>query len=253
MQEQLEFAVGVAKDAGKTILEYFDGEQEVEFKHDNSPVTIADKQINEFVIQQIANKYPNHGVLGEEASTDRVDQEYVWFCDPIDGTKAFTWGLPTAVFSLALITKGRPALGVVYDPFLDYTYTAVDGQGSFRNDERLAVSDLDLESGIFGGTGEHRKLSSEFFKELGERGVHLAFFSGYVYKCCLVARGRITGVVEAAVGPHDIAAAELIVSEAGGRVTSMTGEELDYSKPFKGAIVSNGVVHDELVRMAQKF
>jgi fructose-1,6-bisphosphatase/inositol monophosphatase family enzyme len=251
MEAELEFAKSLAKEAGQMMLEYFNGDQKVEYKSDNSPVTVADKLINDHVIKRIATAYPEHGVVGEEASTDRVDQEFVWFCDPIDGTKAFMWGLPTAVFSLALIAKGRPVMGVVYDPFLNYMYTVIKGQGSFCNGKRLHVSDLDLKTGIVGGTGSQDRLFSGSQKYMNDQGFKLALFSGFVYKSCLVARARLVGIIEELVGPHDIAAVELIIEEAGGKVTSMTGQTLDYSKPFKGAVVSNGVVHDELVKIAQ--
>jgi fructose-1,6-bisphosphatase/inositol monophosphatase family enzyme len=152
MEEYLEFAKGLAKQAGQIMLDYFDGDQQVEIKADNSPVTIADKTINDLVINEIAKAYPDHGVVGEEASTDKQDQEYVWFCDPVDGTKAFTWGLPTAMFSLALVTKGRPVMGVAYDPFLKRMFTAVKGQGAFCNGEKISVSSLDLYTGVRAAT-----------------------------------------------------------------------------------------------------
>ncbi|HEX5448185.1 MAG TPA: inositol monophosphatase [Candidatus Saccharimonadales bacterium] len=251
MDERLEFAQDLAREAGKLILQYFDGDQQVQYKADKSPVTIADKLINDHVIKRITATYPDHGVIGEEASTDRHDQQFVWFCDPIDGTKAFTWGLPTAVFSLALTTKGRPVLGVVYDPFLDYMYTAAVGKGSFLNGKRLRVNHDNLKTGLVGGTGNQDNLFDSWHERMHRQGIHLAFFSGYVYKCCLVARGRMVGVIEELVGNHDIASAELIITEAGGKVTDFAGKQLDYSKPFKGAVVSNGVVHDELLKIAQ--
>ncbi|HXY18145.1 MAG TPA: inositol monophosphatase [Candidatus Nitrosopolaris sp.] len=251
MEEKLEFAQGLARKAGQIILDYFKADQKISYKTDNTPVTVADKLINSHVIERIAQTYPDHGVVGEEESTERTDQENVWICDPIDGTKAFTWGLPTAMFSLALVTEGRPVLGAAYDPFLDRMFTGIHGQGAFCNGEQLSVSKDNLQTGIMAATAEIEKFRTERYKYILDRGIRLAVFSGFVYKMCLVAEGRLVGHTEDNVGRHDIAAMDVIIQEAGGRVTDFADKPLDYSRPFKGTVVSNGVVHDELLKIAQ--
>jgi fructose-1,6-bisphosphatase/inositol monophosphatase family enzyme len=251
LDKSMEFATTVAREAGDMILEYFDADQQVEFKQDNTPVTIADKLINDHVIQRIAQTLPEHGVVGEEASSERVDQEYIWFCDPIDGTKAFTWGLPTAMFSLALVTKGRPVLGVAYDPFLKRMYTAMEGEPAYCNGQEIHVSDQDLSNGTLTISVEQNKLMSNKHKYLVEKGVRLGLFSGYVYKGCLIARGKLVGHAEDNVGRHDVAALDVIIRGAGGKVTSYENEPLDFTKPLGGVAMSNGIIHDELLKIAQ--
>ena len=78
--------------------------------------------------------------------------------------------------------------------------------------------------------------------------IRMATFSGGVYKCCLIARGKFTGYVEAGLNPHDVAAVEVIVTGAGGKVTDAVGGLLDYSKPFRGVVVSNNAAHDEIMK-----
>lgn len=249
--KELEVAKGIAKQAGKVMLQYFDGDQQLELKADTSFVTVADKTINRLVIEEMA-KHFDDVVIGEEESTGEYGMGRRWLCDPIDGTKAYVWGVPTAMFSLGLVVDGVPVLGVAYDPFLDRLYEAVAGQGSFCNGGALRVSHMGLKGGIVAVTSSIEKIKSRvgMFDYLIERGASLASFSGAVSKSCLLARGKFVGYFEKGVNAHDMAAVHVIVEEAGGKVTAVDGSSLDYSKPFRGAIVSNGVVHEELIECA---
>src|SRR5437868_351607 len=101
--KELNAANEIAFKAGKIMLEYFDGDQQVDTKSDNSPVTIADKLINSMVIEELAKHFPEDGVIGEEESTTDYGPGRKWFCDPIDGTIGYIWGTPTSMFSLALV------------------------------------------------------------------------------------------------------------------------------------------------------
>jgi fructose-1,6-bisphosphatase/inositol monophosphatase family enzyme len=251
-ETELSFAIETARKAGETMRQYFDGGQQREIKEDGSPVTVADKLINHFVIEALAHHLPNDGLIGEEESTTEYGSGRKWFCDPIDGTIAYTWGVPTSMFSLGLVEDGVPVLGVVYDPYLDRMYHGIKGQGSFCNDQPLHVSDGELDGNIVAITSDIRKAASgqiPYLKGLTDSNAYLACFSGAVYKATLVARGRFVGYVEHGVNGHDMAAVQVIVEEAGGKITAMDGSPLDYTRPFKGAVTSNGIVHDELVQL----
>jgi fructose-1,6-bisphosphatase/inositol monophosphatase family enzyme len=250
---ELEFAKNVARQAGEIMLRYFDGDMQTETKQDGTPVTIADTLINKLVIEEVAKNFPADGVIGEEESTAEYGLGRTWFCDPIDGTKAYTWGVPTSMFSLGLVQNGRPKMGVVFDPYLNKMYFAVEGQGSFCNDSPLRVSDSTLADGLVYITSSYEELlKSKPVSELAAQGIKLAMFSGAIYKASLVAKGRGVAYFEALVNAYDMAAAELIVSEAGGKVTSLKGEVLDYSKPFRGALVSNAIVHEQMLEIFNK-
>jgi fructose-1,6-bisphosphatase/inositol monophosphatase family enzyme len=253
-QPEVAMAREAGRMAGAIILKYFESGQNVQYKGDGSPVTVADKLINDNVIELAAEHFPADGVIGEEASTAETNQERLWYCDPIDGTIAYTWGTPTSMFSLALQEGGQTKVGYVYDAFLEREYIAVAGEGSYCNDQKLQVSDLDLEDRstvVAVSSSVDRILAEPHIKTLRNKGVKLAIFSGAVCKAALVARGNFAGYIEAGVGRHDVAAAELIITEAGGRVTDLAGRPLNYSQPFLGAIMSNGVVHDELVAIVK--
>ncbi len=251
--KELETAKKIALQSGEIILKYFDADQQVETKVDKSPVTIADKLVNELTIKQLAKEFPEDGVIGEEKSTTEYGGGRKWFCDPIDGTAGYIWGTPTAMFSLALVIDGNPVIGVAYDPFLKRMYSGIKGEGSFMNDEKLHVSSEDLNEGRVALTGSAALINKlTYVTDLTAAGAKLAAFSGAVYKSCLIAKGKLIAYIEYGVSGHDMAAVQVIVEEAGGKITGLNGETLDYSKPFKGSVVSNGIVHAQILKIINK-
>lgn len=250
--KELEVAQDIARQAGVIMKKYFfASDQGVITKDDGSPVTIADTSINTMVIEEL-QKHFDDGIIGEEESTAEYGLGRKWFCDPIDGTKGFVWGVPTSMFSLGLVVDGVPQVGIAYDPYLDLMYTGVKGEGSFRNGDKLEVSKANsLEGQYVACTSNLEKVSSkpETVKKFLAEGAQLAAILGAVYKTCLVARAKLVGYFEGGVSAHDMAAVQVIIEEAGGKITAQDGSVLDYSKPFKGALVSNGSLHDKLVEL----
>lgn len=228
--------------------------KQIDIKDNHTKVTIADKQINQLVIDRVGQSYPQHGVNGEEASVNE-HLEQVWVCDPIDGTNGFITGEPTSVFSLAFVEDGVPTVAVVYDPYQDRLYSAIRGEGAECNGTRLRVSTRGMTTSTILGPGSFREVerTQTFLRALADRGASVRTFGGLVFKGCLLAEGRVEGFVFPGRGAHDIAAVKLIVEEAGGRVTDLIGHEQRYDRPIRGAIVSNGVIHDELLHAVQDF
>lgn len=253
--ELLRFATDLAKDAGAIIRHYFHtADQGVAVKPDATIVTVADTEVNDLVIRRVAAQYPQHGVLGEEASSN-ADRRELWVCDPIDGTNGFTIGEPTAAFSIAYVVDGVPILAVTYDPFQDRLYSAVKGRGAFCNGQVLRVSSRQLQSAILGLGGSFAEIDTniELYRSLRVAGVNLRALGGLVFKGNMVAEGKIDGVLFPHAGAHDLAAIKLIVEEAGGKVTDVDGGEQRYDRPLKGGIISNGVIHDDLVAQLKAF
>jgi len=250
--QEVAVAEDIARKAGEIMLEYFDADQKVVTKSDNSPVTIADKLINDMVIEELSAAFPEDGIIGEEKSTAEYGMGRKWFCDPIDGTAGYIWGTPTAMFSLGLVIDGVPVIGVAYDPFLKKMYTGVRGEGSHMNGKKLSVvtdvTAVDVPRVAVSGS-VHNIYQLKYLRALEDAGYKLTTFSGAVYKCCLVARGKFFAYIEHGVSAHDFAAVHVIVGEAGGRITGLDGKELDYTKPFKGGVVSNGAIHEQIVRI----
>ncbi len=246
---ELSAAKDIARQAGAIMLRYFEGDKQMQMKEDNSPVTKADKEINHFVIEELRKHFVD-GVIGEEESTAEYGAGRRWICDPIDGTKGYILGVPTSMFSLGFVIDGKPIVGVAYDPFLDKLYSAIRSGGSYCNGTRLSVSVKGLPGEYVAFTGNNRRLAryGECTEYLVRAGAELLSMGGSVYKMCMVARGSLVGYLEGGVNAHDTVAGHIIVEEAGGKVTDFKGGELDYSRPFKGAVFSNGIVHQELIK-----
>ena len=252
LDELLKWAEQFARDAGKIMREYFElTDKQTEIKDNDTPVTIADKKINDMLIARVAADFPEHGVLGEEAS-DHADRQKLWVCDPIDGTPGFIYGVPTAMLSLAFVVDGVPQVAVMYEPLLDRMYTAVKGNGAHLNGTSIHVSTQNtLQNASLGTSGGTKQILQHegLFSAIVAANTRSVFVFGNVFKGSLVARGRIDGFIFPGRSAHDIAAEKLIVEEAGGKVTDLDGNEQRYDGKIRGAIVSNGLVHDELVKL----
>ena len=143
MQEYLDFAKEIANKAKEIMIKYFYEDNQASYKSDQTIVTIADKEINDYLIKRVKETYPDHSVDGEENQFGK--SKYVWVCDPIDGTAMYARHIPVSVFSLALVVDGKSVLGVIYDPFTDYLYSAIEGGGAYLNDKPMHVNDILLD------------------------------------------------------------------------------------------------------------
>ena len=256
MNEYLDFAIDIANYAGRVMKKYFfDDNLDIEYKSDNTPVTLADKTINSYLIEKVKEKYPTHGVCGEEEKYNE-DREYLWVCDPLDGTSMFTRHIPVSVFSLALVIDGNPVVGVVYDPYLDEMYTAIKGQGAFCNNKRISVDNKKY--GDIGCTIDlcmwngSKYDTLEVLKQIRKE-VKLSQIGSVARACMAVASGKISGEIFPGTSHCncDIAASKLIVEEAGGMVTDFHGNNQRYDVDIDGAILTNGKIHDTVLKKVE--
>ena len=250
--DYLELAKDVAKYAGKIMLKYFN--QDNGEKIDKTIVTLADTEINSYLVKRVKEKYPNHAVDGEEEQFGKSN--YKWVCDPVDGTAMYARHIPVAVFSLALVVDGEPILGVVYDPFTNNMYSAVKGEGAYKNNQKMKVNTIELDNmksvSNFDMWPEAEYNIFEPIKKLGEK----TYFIGIVVRACMcVANGEFNLAIFPGTKHKncDIAAAKVIVEEAGGKVTNIFGKEQRYDQSIKGAIISNGLVHNEVVDVIKNY
>lgn len=254
--EYLEFAKGIAMYAGKIMLKYFNQDNGASYKGDNTIVTLADTEINSYLINHVKEKYPEHCVDGEEEQFGKSN--HVWVCDPVDGTAMYARHIPVAVFSIALVIDGIPVVGVVYDPFTDSLYTAIKGQGAFKNNERIKVNNYTLEdirTACHCDMWPKAKYNvCNVFEEL-RKITRLNDIGSITRASCCVATGDYSlTIFTGTEHKHcDIAAVKVIVEEAGGKVTDLFGEEQRYDKSIKGALISNGLVHNEVVDVIKKY
>jgi len=254
-QRYLEFAKEIAKEAGKIILKYFNNENKSSYKEDNTIVTIADTEINDYLIKRVKVEFPTHSVDGEENKFG--NSNYVWVCDPIDGTAMYARGIPISVFSLALVVDGEPIIGVIYDPFTDNMYHAVKGTGTYKNEEKITVSNISLNDKKSVSHYDMWPSSNyniyDVVKELG-KSTYFVSIGSIARACTCIAAGDFNLAIFPGTKNKncDLAAAKIIVEEAGGKVTDLLGNDQRYDTDVNGAVISNGLVHDEVISIIKK-
>jgi len=257
MEQYLEFAKSLAKEAEVIALRYFSFEVDSTWKEDDTPLTKADTEINDLVIKRINETYPEHSIYGEEKSEIKENSKYIWVCDPIDGTMAFSCGLPIFVFSIALVdqSNGLPILGLINDPVMKNMYWAYKDSGAYRNGKKIFVSKDTILKNTYlniGGTGGTMGFSSlTFIKGLNENKCIQVKYPSFIYGGIQVANGKYIGAVFYHKFGHDVAALKIITEEAGGKVTDLNGNERRYDKDGIGCIISNGILHKELLDIVQ--
>jgi myo-inositol-1(or 4)-monophosphatase len=255
MQTYEQIAIDIAKQAGDIMRTNFRSGMKKDWKEDNTPLTVSDTIINDLVLKTIGEAFPDHGVLGEERNSDRMSSDYLWVLDPIDGTIPFSHGMPLFVFSLALTHKGESILGVIYDPILDRMLYAEKGKGAFLNNQPVHVSNKNTVNQtlieVQSWKGYEHNLNP-LKDQLIQQGAQVTTICTVIYAALLVAIGEYGGILFSGTKPWDAAAVKIIVEEAGGKVTDLLGNEQRYDQPIRGLIVSNNILHNQFIELAQK-
>lgn len=243
------FAVSVALQAGRTMRAGLGSPAEL--KDDGTPVTRIDRIINEDVLAAVAGR--GEEMLGEEDTEYGVQTTFgrVWVCDPVDGTWLFTAGMPGSVFSLALVDDGMPTLGVVYDPWTDRLITANTGSGAHLNGRPITVNTAASIAGaclaLPGSPARQLRIGSMLAGAIDEAGADVVTTGSAIGDAVMVPLGFAAGAVYPYTSPWDMAAVAVITTEAGGRITDLHGRDQHYDAPIRGAVLSNGRVHSELL------
>ena len=249
-------AIEAVTRAGETQLASFGTGVRIDKKGAIDLVTEIDLKIEREFRQLIAERFPDHGVLGEEfgASGDRDAVEpYCWVFDPVDGTTNYAHGLPIFCSSLALEIDGHIAVGAIYDPTRRELFTAERGHGAWLNGRPLRVSSEDTLLDSLLVTGFHYGIQRDpeelvgLFREFLTRARAVRRLGSAALDLCYVAAGRFDGYWESKIQPWDVAAGGLIVEEAGGRVTTITGER--FRSRGGSVIATNGRIHDLMLEV----
>lgn len=250
---RLTAALELVQLAGDSTLEYFQTDRfAVERKGDDSPVTVADRGAEQLVRSRLAELYPSDGIVGEEFGNQAGSSAFEWIVDPIDGTKSFITGVPLYSTLLALVHEGQVLAGAIYIPPLREMIFAVRGRGAWwrvgdKQAERAQVSKRPLAQGIFvtSQIDSFRKRGAwDGFIEL-EKAAYVTRTWGDGYGYLLVATGRAEVMVDPIANPWDLASAQIVVNEAGGRFSSW--QDADSFSAGDG-IGSNGAVHAEVIK-----
>lgn len=234
------------------LKKYFNGTFTISHKEGiNNLVTQADFASDKAIREVIKSAFPEHGLVSEEDKEIVSESRYKWIVDPIDGTVNFANGIPICCVSIGLEFDGEMLMGAVYNPLMNEFFFAEKGKGAFLNDQQIHVSKKTkvLESCMVTGFPytylDNENGPLQIFSRLVKQGIPVRRLGSAAIDLCWVAAGRFDGFYEHHLHPWDSAAGYLIVEEAGGKVTNLTGEK--YSPYQFGIVATNGLIHDELL------
>ena len=202
----------------------------VQSKSPNDFVTEVDRAAEQAIIEVLRDAFPGHGILAEESGESGPESEYIWIIDPLDGTTNFIHGMPQYAVSIAQTKNGVLEHAVVYDPNTNEMFTASRGAGAFLNDRRIRVSRRTRLNEALIGTGfpfrqfDHVDAYLAMFKELTQKTAGIRRPGAASLDLAYVASGRFDGFWEMGLSPWDMAAGVLLIQEAGGLVSDLSGE-----------------------------
>lgn len=218
------FACSIAESGGKRANEFYQQREKLQTDHKGTDlqdvVSRADREVEAFVKQRIAEAFPDDGFLGEESGTANNNSRVLWVVDPIDGTSCFLNGLHTWCLSLAIVVDGEPVIGVVYDPNHHELFHALKGYGAWLNDRQISPHPATgVAGGVMGVGTSHRVSASDFLPFLEALLQHGGMFvrngSGALMSAWAAA-GRLIGYYEPHMNPWDGLPGIVLMREAGG-------------------------------------
>ncbi|MCJ7739117.1 MAG: inositol monophosphatase [Anaerolineae bacterium] len=245
-------AVKAARSAGRLMAERYPDRQEVTVKGYRDIVTETDTAAESIILRMIGERFPDHHIVSEEKGGDEWGNGYAWIVDPLDGTTNYAHHLPVFCVSIGVLEEGVPLLGVVYDPLLDQIFVAERGEGASLNGAPIHASDVT----------EVRKavISLDWAHSDAVRAQSLAVLNRLALECrtvralgsaalalAYVSAGWLDAYYNLALKPWDSAAGCLLITEAGGRCTDMSGGT--YSVNMPDCVASNGGIHEKLLHL----
>lgn len=252
MVEMKDVLILAAKEAGKIILEYFNGTFKIANKEGiNNLVTEVDNLSEDKIIEIIKAHYPEHTIISEEVGELLKPSEYQWIIDPIDGTVNFAHNIPICCVSIALKHKEHLIYGAVYNPMMNEFFFAERGKGATLNGHPISVSKkydfkkACLVTGFPYKWPESKEHPIKVFERLIMQGLPIRRLGSAAIDLCWVACGRFDGFWEYNLSAWDVAAGYLIVEEAGGRITGFDGKPYDVFD--KETLATNGLIHEAML------
>jgi myo-inositol-1(or 4)-monophosphatase len=249
----------IAREAGARLRKFFAEGVATEYKGDVDLVTVADRTVEKLIRTRLSEVFPDHGIYGEEGTRERLDGEFRWYVDPLDGTTNFAHGFPQFCVSMGLEQRGAEltededgalVAAVIYDPMRDELFAAERGRGATVNGKAIAASKNALLAEALVATGfpsrkRHQNPNIHFYHEITLRSHGVRRAGSAALDLAYVAAGRLDAFWEFNLNPWDTAAGILLVEEAGGRVSNFDGGPFRLNS--EETLVSNGLIHNELV------
>jgi myo-inositol-1(or 4)-monophosphatase len=252
MSKELEIAIQAAQDAGAILKNGWKEDLVVSFKADKSIVTQIDSSSESAIIEIIKKNFPTHQIIAEESGDNHIESDHVWYIDPLDGTTNYSRKVPICAVVISLIKNGQPHVGVIYNPFTEELFAAEAGLGATLNGIKLVTSTLtDLSQAMVGLSYGHsldaRELvvaKSLFVTETRTK----REYGSVAYELALLASGRFDGYLSAGHNPWDQLAGILMIQEAGGVVTDLSGQDPQVGGQYLLA-AANKQLHQKLMAL----
>jgi len=252
-------ATAIAREAGARLREFYSQGVATEYKGDVDLVTVADRTAEKLIRERLSESFPEHGIYGEEGTRDRLEGEFRWYVDPLDGTTNFAHGLPQFCVSMGLEQRrkglapdedGTMVAAVIYDPLREELFIAERGRGALLNGRPMHVSSTPELAEALVATGfpskkRHESPNIHFYHEFSLRSHGVRRAGSAALDLAYVAAGRLDGFWEFNINPWDTAAGYLLVEEAGGQMTGFAGQP--FRLDSREILASNGLIHAELM------
>lgn len=250
---ELDFAKKTAREAGAVLMKHFGtlNQQQIEMKGPHDVVTEVDRMVEKLYADAIRQSFPEHGIIGEEGTSERTEREFLWVIDPLDGTKNYSNENPFFCTMLCLLQNKAPVVSVIYEPIVDDLYYAIKDGGAFKNDEPIHVSaKTDLKDSMLlychapdeASIREAERLVVEL--KIASRDASRLRSAGC--EMALIAKGACEAYLMNKLPLWDMASGALIVREAGGKATDFNGK--DWVPGDANILVSNGTgIHDKVL------
>lgn len=254
LSHYLSVAFDAALEARKVHLSYYKQLKNIRNKQDSSLVSEADQESEAVIRKILRSKFHDIDILGEEEGLEKKSaSKNRWIIDPLDGTTNYVHGYPFFCSSIGLELNGEIVVGVVDAVLLQRTYWGVKGFGSHCNQKRLMVSGSNtlksslVATGFLTYGGDTLKEQIDVFKNVVENTRGIRRSGSAALELCLLAEGALDGFWEFGLKPWDIAAAAVIIMEAGGKLSDENGDAFSLEKNC--VVASNGVIHEDLLKI----
>ncbi len=252
--KMLQTAIEAARKAGRMIAERYPGGRSITVKGFRDVVTDADIAAEEVILELIQARFSDHTIVSEEAKGREISSGYTWVVDPLDGTTNYTHHHPVFAVSIGVLKGGEPLIGVIHDPLRDHTFVAEQGYGARLNDKPIHVSRAaSLENALvgldWGHSNEVRERILLFLHRIVPKCGTLRVLGSATLALAYVAAGWLDAYFHIGLKPWDTAAGMLIITEAGGRCSTLEGEP--YRVDLPGCLATNNLIHDELLAVMQ--
>lgn len=256
LQDALTIATQLTQEAGTLCLNLQRNLQNITYKSPKDVVTEADMASDHLLSNGLRQAFPHHALRTEELGHRPADSEYLWICDPVDGTVNFSRGMPLWGVSVALHHQGVPLLAACVLPALGETFTAIRGQGAFLNGQPIHTSlTQDLHQAVISNgdfnVGDAPRINRENLQNFSREAEHcqrVKCFGSAVMEGCFVACGRLDAFAMTMSYPWDTAGVALLVTEAGGCVSSLYGGPVQFEDAAQ-VLFSNGPLHNGLLQI----